>query len=494
MQNQLIIIGAGASGLAAAVAAARGGAQVLLIEQKNSIGKKILATGNGRCNYTNLKMNTECFRSTHGAALVDAVLKAYSAEKIIDFFKTLGVYPWVREGYVYPASMQASTMVHVFEQALEHLGVQMITDTKVTAIEKKNHSFYVQTTNGSYVAANVILATGGKASAALGSDGSGYPFAKTFGHHIVMPVPALCGLKCQGRFFKAIAGVRTHGTVTLYVSADDKTAEENGHVSSKIKDCEHIKNAQYLADQSEKMHEQRVASKTINHSIKTASDTGELQMTAYGISGIPVFQVSRYAASALQQGKTVIAEIDFMSEWTEDDLRTFLQARQKTLFYKTSLQFLEGLLNEKLLPLILKASAIDENLSVQQLSEAQIDRLCDRLKHFKMNVDAVNDFDSAQVCAGGVDVGEVDIHTMMSNYCEGLYLTGELLDVDGMCGGYNLHFAWATGLMAGEAAAKAVREVRQHGEKPKGKQKEKNREKQSVSHQLTRGKNKGGRR
>ena len=153
MQNQLIIIGAGASGLAAAVAAARGDVQVLLIEQKNSIGKKILATGNGRCNYTNLKMNTECFRSTHGAALVDAVLKAYPTEKIIDFFKTLGVYPWVREGYVYPASMQALTMVHVFEQALEHLGVQIIADTKVTAIEKKNHSFYVQTTNGCYVAA-----------------------------------------------------------------------------------------------------------------------------------------------------------------------------------------------------------------------------------------------------------------------------------------------------------------------------------------------------
>ena len=425
MQNQLIIIGAGASGLAAAVAAARGGAQVLLIEQKNSIGKKILATGNGRCNYTNLKMNTECFRSTHGAALVDAVLKAYPAEKIIDFFKTLGVYPWVREGYVYPASMQALTMVHVFEQALEHLGVQIIADTKVTAIEKKNHSFYVQTANGCYVAANIILATGGKASAALGSDGSGYPLAKTFGHHIVTPVPALCGLKCQGRFFKAIAGVRTHGMVTLYVSPSDKTAEKNGH-----------------------------------------SDTGELQMTAYGISGIPVFQVSRYAASALQQGKKVTAEIDFMPEWTEDDLRTFLRARQKTLFYKTSLQFLEGLLNEKLLPLILKAAAIDENLSVQQLGGAQIDRLCERLKHFRMSVNAVNDFDSAQVCAGGVDAGEVDIHTMMSNYCEGLYLTGELLDVDGMCGGYNLHFAWATGLMAGE----------------------------SVSHQLTRGKNKGGRR
>lgn len=405
MKADIIVIGAGASGLAAAICAARGGAEVLILEKMNKPGKKILATGNGRCNFTNAKMAPSYFRG-HDDQLIKAVLEHYDTQKILKFFEELGIYPKLKEGgYYYPNSMQASAILQVLLDEAERLGVKILLEQKVRSIEKTKKGFKVVTEASRHEAAKVILSTGGKAYQKLGSDGSGYTLAKALGHHIRAVQPALTGLKCKGRFYKAIAGVRVQAGVTL-VSGEDKVL---------------------------------------------ACDEGELQLTAYGISGIPVFQVSRYGAYALSAGEKVTAVLDFMPSMTEQELEQFLINRKNRQVERCD-HFLIGLLPEKLIHLLLQAAAIDDDDTTDHVSDEKIHRLTMRIKSFRTEVLEPNTFDEAQVCAGGVATEEIDAYTMMSKKVPGIYMTGELLDVDGICGGYNLHFAWATGMIAGTSA------------------------------------------
>lgn len=405
-QKQVVIVGGGASGIAAAITAAREGAKVVLIEQKDRLGKKILSTGNGKCNLTNEYMKEECFRSDN-MEIVSSVLKQFGYQETITFFEKLGVLLKSRQGYIYPITDQASTILDVLCMEIARLKVEVRLNTSVQSISYSKKGYLVKTNTDVLQGDAVILATGGKAAAVLGSDGSGYSLAKSFGHHISPVVPALVQLKGKGNFFKQVSGVRTNAKVSAYVEGT-----------------------------------------------RVSEDTGELQMTNYGISGIPVFQISRYIAKALYAHKKAKVEVDFLPTMTDFEFFEFLNSRLTVHNDKTAEEFFTGIFNQKLIGLFLKISRIDPKVRANSIAKEQLELFIKVSKHFFVEIEGTNDFDQAQICAGGILTSEVNHQTLESNYAPDLYITGELLDVDGICGGYNLQWAWATGYIAGLNAAK----------------------------------------
>lgn len=405
-QKHVVIVGGGASGLVAAITAAREGAKVTIIEQKDRLGKKILSTGNGRCNLTNEYMNLNCFRSDD-MTLVSDVLQQFSYQETIQFFEDLGVILKNRQGYIYPISDQASTVSDVLIMEAKRLNVIILLEQSVKTISKSKLGYLVKTDKEVVLCDAVILATGGKAAPVLGSDGSGYTLAKSFGHHLSPVVPALVQLKGKGNFFKQISGVRTNAKVTVFVDGNS-----------------------------------------------LGEDIGELQLTNYGISGIPVFQISRFAAKGLYEKKKVTVEIDFMPNMSDDEFHMFLKSRLDKHGHRTAEEFFTGMFHQKLIGLFLKISRISPLSNMTEVTPAQLQLFQKVCKHFVVDIEGTNDFDQAQICAGGVKTTEINPQTMESLLANHVYLTGELLDVDGICGGYNLQWAWATGYIAGKHAAK----------------------------------------
>lgn len=401
------VIGGGASGMMAAVTAASEGARVILLEHKDRIGKKILSTGNGRCNFTNIHQEPICYHS-EDPLFPWEVVERFNAQAVISFFLQLGVYSKNRNGYIYPNSDQASAVLDAFRMELDRLKVEIRTGVECREIRTGKKGFTVLTDQGPVRADRVILCAGSKAAPTTGSDGSGYDLAKKLGHRILPVLPALTALKCEEKFFKSIAGVRANGSVSIWSGGE----------------C-------------------------------IAKDTGEIQLTDYGISGIPVFQVSRYASKLLYEKKETDAVLDFMPDFTKTQTDAFLRARAKTRPDKSAEMFLIGLFHKKLCDLWIRLSEIPRQRKTGELTEDEIARLTDLIKEFRVRVRETNPYDKAQVCCGGVDTREVNPETLESVYVPGVYFAGEILDVDGMCGGYNLTFAWASGYVAGKAASGA---------------------------------------
>ena len=400
------VIGGGASGMMAAVTAASEGARVFILEHKDRVGKKLLSTGNGRCNFTNTHQEPLCYRS-EDPSFPWEIIEKFDAQKAISFFLQLGIYSKNRNGYLYPNSDQASAVLDAFRMELERLHVEIRTGADIREILPGKKGFMIRTDHENIRADRVILCTGSRAAPATGSDGSGYDLAKRLGHRLIPVLPALVQLRCEGSFFKAVAGVRANGRVSVCSEGE----------------C-------------------------------IATDTGEIQLTDYGISGIPVFQVSRYAAKLLYEKKEVKAVLDFMPDFTEEQTRAFLSARAKTRTEKSADMFLIGLFHKKLSDLWIKLARIPRERKAGTLTEEEISRLVQLIKRFEVPVKATNSYEQAQVCCGGIDTAEVDPETLESRYVSGLYFAGEILDVDGMCGGYNLQWAWASGHVAGKAAAR----------------------------------------
>lgn len=401
------VIGGGASGMMAAVTAASEGARVILLEHKDRIGKKILSTGNGRCNFTNIHQEPICYHS-EDPMFPWEVVERFNAQAVISFFFQLGVYSKNRNGYIYPNSDQAFAVLDAFRMELDRLKVEIRTGVECREIRPGKKGFTVLTDQGPVRADRVILCAGSKAAPTTGSDGSGYDLAKMLGHRILPVLPALTALKCEEKFFKSIAGVRANGSVSIWSGGE----------------C-------------------------------IAKDTGEIQLTDYGISGIPVFQVSRYASKLLYEKKETDAVLDFMPDFTKEQTNAFLRARAKTRPDKSAEMFLIGLFHKKLCDLWIRLSEIPRQRKAGELTEDEIARLTSLIKEFRVRVRETNPYDKAQVCCGGVDTREVNPETLESVYVPGVYFAGEILDVDGMCGGYNLTFAWASGYVAGKAASGA---------------------------------------
>ncbi len=409
MKGRIGIVGAGASGLAAAIAAARAGAQVTVIEHMDKAGKKILSTGNGRCNLTNRRMEAECFRCGQKDFPMK-VIERFGLEETLGFFEGLGILIKDRNGYLYPYSDQASSVRDVLLQEAERRRVQIHLSCHIERIEERPcGGFVLHTDQGRLSEDALILAAGSKAAPSTGSDGSGYELARQLGHSIIKPLPALVQLRCQGNMYRQMAGVRTEAGVRLLVDGE-------------------------LA----------------------AEDRGELQLVDYGLSGIPIFQVSRFAARALDQRRRVTVRVDFMPAWEEREAFGLLKKRASLLGYKPVSDFFTGMLNPKLAQVLIKCSGVNPSLKAGELTGKQLGRILGQLKSYEAIVMSVNPFANAQVCCGGVDTRQVDPRTMQSRIKRGLYFAGEILDVDGICGGYNLQFAWSSGVTAGRSAARAL--------------------------------------
>lgn len=400
----VIIIGAGASGLMAAAAAASKGARVALLEHKDDIGKKILATGNGRCNFTNTDMSVNKF---HGSkALIKNGLSQFNYSDTIRFFKGLGIPAYDNAGYIYPNSRQAAPVVAAFRMELMRLHVDVKTGINITDIKPADDrtGYCIQTDKGSFKSKRLIIACGLTASPKLGSDGSLFRQIEALGHHIQKPLPALCGFSCDGLNFKKITGVRCDATVASVI--DGQMTEQN---------------------------------------------TGELQLADYGISGIPVFQISSLMSRALNKGQKVEVIIDFLPAFSDDELNGYIKDRSITTTDNRSLnEMLNGLLNNKLLLELIHKSGVSPDKKGRLLTDDDCKSLTRSIKHTAVSVKKPRGLEFAQVCAGGIYTKEIDVRTLESKIHPGLYFCGELLDVDGICGGYNLQWAWTSGYIAGE--------------------------------------------
>lgn len=386
----------------AAITAAGQGKRVLVLEKMDRLGKKLLATGNGKCNYTNRYQAQECYRSREPEFAWKGI-QAFGAQQALDFFHQLGILPRERAGYYYPASGQAASVREALERRLEGLGVEIHTGERVTGLYPGEKGWLIESDHGKYGAEKVILSVGGQAAPVHGSSGDGYDMAQSLGHEIVPVLPALTSCILKGDFMKKWGGVRIQGKITLYSKAGEQLAQ----------------------------------------------DRGELQLVDYGISGIPVFQVSRYAAVALHQGDQPYLIMDIMEDYSLRELTQELEQRREALGQYQGVQALDGMLHSKLAAVLLKEAGLSAKQNAGSWSDRQLAKLAQRMKQWKLGIAAVSGFDKAQVTCGGVSTKEVDGKTMESRLCPGLYLTGELLDVDGICGGYNLQWAWTSGYLAG---------------------------------------------
>lgn len=336
------------------------------------------------------------------------VIDKFPAENTLHFFEGLGILPKNRNGYIYPNSEQAAAVLDSLQMELVRLGVSVECGCDVKHIfPLEDGSFDILTSLGTRKAQKVILAAGSKAAPVTGSDGSGYRLAEELGHVVVMPLPALVQLRCDGKYFKQVSGVRCEAGLRL------------------------------LADGKE-----------------LAADTGELQLTDYGISGIPTFQISRFASVALYEKRNVTVSVDFLPSRTFAQTEQLLMGRIERFQYRNSGELLIGMFNKKLALMLIKQAGVRADMRVSDVPLRCWDRLLHLIKEFSIHVTAVNSYEQAQVCCGGVDTAHVNETTMESNLIKNLYFAGEILDVDGICGGYNLQWAWSTGMIAGKNAGR----------------------------------------
>ena len=399
-QYDIVIIGAGASGMMAAITAARNGKKVCILEKLDKAGKKILATGNGKCNFTNAVMNEACF---HGEkAFIQYVLDQFSVEDCLEFFRSIGIYPKSKNGYFYPNSEQASSVANALLYELERLEVKVFYEIDVKEIQTVSNEVYVSTSKGNFVGKDLVIATGLLAAPKLGSDGSLFEIIKSLGHRFKPILPALCGYYCKGIKFKQVSGVRAHGTVTAYIDG-----------------------------------------------VKCEEDTGEIQFTDYGLSGIPVFQISRSLSTGLYQKKNVEVKINLLPDLNKTQVIEELKHRYSICSNMALTALLNGLVNQKLSDMILDKVGLEKDIYVSSISIKELEKIADLLQEITVKVSNYRDFEFAQVCTGGIPVEDINWENLESNIAHNVHFAGEILDVDGICGGYNLHFAWATGYIAG---------------------------------------------
>ena len=418
--KRIIIVGGGASGMAAAISALRRAPhmEVIVLEQKETLGKKIPATGNGRCNLTNRKLDWTFYRGEN-PAFVKAGLERFGCRETERFFSLLGLSLKDRGEYVYPRNDQALAVLLLLQKELQRLGARVYTGLSVVSVKKAGKGYQILTTGEEFWGDCVILSTGGCASPVHGSNGSGFQLLRKLGHRIVPPVPALVPLEIRKFPFFRAAGVRTEGKVSLYCA-----------------------------------------------NVLQGEDRGEIQITKTGISGIPVFQISRYAARGLAERKPVTVKLDLLPEWSEEEFRNLIRNRKKEET-ATAEDLLLGLFHQRLLSSLCFLAGITPAERIAKWSGEKTEALIRVCKSSTLMVEKTKGFEGAQVCAGGADTSEIREDTMESKKYPGLYITGELQDIDGMCGGYNLQWAWTSGFLAGDAAAKALvkKESREHFEK-----------------------------
>jgi len=405
--HDIIVVGSGASGLVAAIAAKDLGKDVALIEGTDRIGKKILTTGNGRCNISNTNICPPYtpYNSSDNNFFKET-LDNFTISDTKDFFLTLGL-PIVEldNGKLFPASLQASSVIDIFRFALEEKEIPLYLNCKVNSI-RKDELFKLSTSSEefpSFSCGKLILANGGASAIKTGSDGSGYKLAKSLGHSIIKPIPGIVQLKLAFPNLKALSGVKFNGKVGITV---------NGEL--------------------------------------IREDIGEVLFTDYGISGPPILQLSSIASKALDKQNQVNLLVDMMSEKSQEDVDNFIENHLSVFSHRSISSALIGIINKKLIPTLLKDIGIyNIHLKCSELELSAKDLLCTRLKRWEFKCIGTNGFNNAQLTVGGVNTKEVNSSTLESKIVDNLYFCGEILDVNGDCGGFNLQWAWSSGILVG---------------------------------------------
>lgn len=393
--RDLCIIGAGASGLTAAITAARRGKKVTIIERNEKCGKKLLLTGNGKCNYFNQDQDLSHY-SSNNEELISKIINEKNTNKVLSFFESLGIVPKIKNGYYYPSSESSITIWNALLYEAKKLKVEFITNLKVEEIKKEKH-FIINPNKENIQTKKLIISTGGMSFPKTGSDGIGYKLAEMLNHSIIKPKPSLVQLRGEESYFKKWNGIRTDAVVSLY---------ENGNFVKK--------------------------------------EEGILQLTDYGISGIISFNLSRYISRNLD--KNIKVMINFIP-WVKTNPHEFI--KEKIKLNLPISDTLERFINYKLVNIIIKKSQIKTN-NFNKLSSKEFSNLIKALTQFELKITSVNSFDKAQTTIGGIPLDEINLEKMESLKTDNLYFTGEIIDIDADCGGYNLTLSWITGIIAGE--------------------------------------------
>lgn len=405
--KHIAVIGGGAAGLVAAIMAARHGAAVAVYERMQRVGKKLLATGNGRCNIANRQLDSSRYHS-QCPGFIDEVFAQFGLDQTLAFFEDLGISVVEEDGgKLFPMSQQASSVLDVLRYEAERLGVREICETSIHAIETTRRGLRLVSEKDSFTADAAIISTGGKSSPNLGSNGGGHKLAQALGHKIIEPFPALVQVKLDAPYLNQLAGVALEGKAEV-----------------------------------------RVNGKAID------SETGELLFTKYGISGTAILQVSRTISEHTLKGHFTQLCLDLFSSESIDDLINIIRSRFAHSPHKTIAFSFVGFIHKRVIPVILQLAEIPEtHRPCGQLSSDEIRRLAATLKEWTIPCTGTQSWMFSQVTAGGVSLNEIDPRTMASRRNPNIYFAGEVLDVDGDSGGYNLQWAWSTGVIAGTHAA-----------------------------------------
>ena len=396
--SRVIIIGGGASGLVAAIYAAQTN-DVVLLEKNSKCGKKLLITGNGKCNYWNEDFNVSHFNSSN-LDLLKKIISADNKNKILRFFDEIGIVPRIKNGYYYPMSNQAISIQTALLKQAKLSKVVIKTESEVIDV-KYQDKYQVKTKDETYECDKLIIATGSMAAPNTGSTGDGYRILSKFNHSLIKPTPALVQLISKGSFLKKWSGIRCDAKLSLY--------EDNCLIKQSL---------------------------------------GEIQLTDYGISGVCTFQLSGLVSRGLSLQKKETIEINFLP-WLKEDFINYMDMRNSKVKSRMISELLDSFFNYKLVNIILELSGIKqdelwENIPLEKKNKLKINLTC-----FKLQIVDTKGFEHSQTCTGGIPLSEINLNTMESKKSKNLFITGELLDADGQCGGYNLGFAFITGMLAG---------------------------------------------
>ena len=400
------IIGGGASGMAAALAAAENpNVQVVLLERQTRVGRKLQATGNGRCNLSNIHTAQKHY---HGETpgFVNFALQRFDPLETLSWFRSLGLYTVTEEsGKVYPYSDQANSVVDILRFGLNKPNIQLITGYEVSRVRRNGDLFTIEGTGDSITCDRLIVACGGLAGSKLGGSMSGYKLLRGFGHHVTKLRPNLVQLKSSWNGVASLKGVRANCHVTI------------------------LHNGQIFAE-----------------------STGEIQLTEHGLSGPVIFEISR---DVCQGAGSWSANLDFLPEMGHSELFRELCSRRSTSLPAEEL--LTGILHNRLGRVLTQAAGIRGNRMISEMTDEEFLQVCSAVKAFDVPLTEPLGMDAAQVTAGGILTSEFNAETMESRLVPGLYACGEVLDIDGDCGGYNLQWAWSSGRLAGESAGKEIK-------------------------------------
>jgi len=396
-----IIIGAGAAGLAAAITLGRAGQQVTLLEQNSKVGKKILVSGNGKCNISNRHIDQHHFHSSD-PDFIKEILDGYDLKKIEEFFASIGlVLVEGKAGQMFPMSLQASSVVELLAYEAQRVGVEIICNCTVNGIEREDELFNLETTQGTKYCNKLLIAAGSPAAPQLGGNNSGYAFATKMGHTLIPRHPSLVQLCSEEDWVKSCAGVKVTGHATLYANGEQISSRE-----------------------------------------------GDILFTNYGISGLAILDLSREVSTRLANFDYCELSLDLMPKFSKEKLTNLLLSRINKESQKPLTLWLQGVIHKKLIPILLEQSKC-KSRAEGDLNRKEINKLVHSIKHLKLSISDTRGWEGAEVATGGIDTQEVNPQTLVSKLVPNLYFGGEILDVDGDRGGFNFHFAWVCGLRTG---------------------------------------------